>query len=520
MRVHDYLDYWASRIPDEPCVGDGARTLTWAQLRDRTHRIGRWLADRAEPGSRFGVLSKNSIELFALYLGASRASVVPVPLNTRLAAPEWAYILDDTGVALLVAEPEFVPAIDGLRGELARPLTGTVVIGDGAPGWEPFAAAVSRYPPAPPERDVPADGPLYQMYTSGTTGRPKGAVLTQRAATAAVTQFQTAIGMYRDTVLMVMPLFHGGAAIVEFTALASGSATRILREFEPGEVLRILREERISVTVFVAAMLQALLRHPDARYAVDGTPYPDLKTIAYGAGPMPAELLRAGAEVFGCGFFQSYGMTETGACASALHAEDHRRGLESDPRLLLSCGRPALGTEMRIVDATGRDVPDGEVGQVLIRGPQLMQGYWRRPEATAEALRGGWMHSGDAAYRDADGYVYICDRVKDMIISGGENVYPREVEDVLLGLPGVAEAAVIGVPDERWGEVGKALVVRVPGSDLTAGDVIAHCRSRLAGYKRPHSVEFVADLPRNATGKVLKRVLREPYWAGRDRAVN
>ena len=361
-----------------------------------------------------------------------------------------------------------------------------------------------------------AETPVYQMYTSGTTGRPKGAIISQGAAVAGVTQLQAAIGLHRDRMIMVMPLFHSGAAIILFANAATGTMTRIMRDFNPPEVLRIMREEGITITIVVAAMLQALLKQPDVR----DIEYPDLRLIAYGAGPMPPHMLREAIEVFGCGFFQSYGQTETAACTTGLYPEDHERGLKDSPELLLSCGRPVLATDIRIVDPNDQDVAVGEKGEVLVRGPQVMQEYWGQPDATAEALRDGWMHTGDVAYRDEEGFIYICDRVKDMIISGGENIYAREVEDVLLALPGVAEAAVIGVPDEQWGEVAKAIVVKATDSTITPEEIIEHCRSNLAGYKRPRTVEFVPALPRNVTGKVLKRELRQPFWEGRVRAVN
>ena len=515
MRIHDYLDYWASRLPDEVCITDGAESLTWAQMRDWSGQIGQWLADQLEPEARFSVLSKNSFEIAGLYFGASRAGVVPVPLNTRLAPPEWAFILEDTGVDLLVAEEEFADAIDGLRGGM-KPIGSTVVIGSAREGWRTFAGEIARYPSDPPDRAPASETPVYQMYTSGTTGRPKGAVISQGAAVSGVTQLQAAIGLHRDRMIMVMPLFHSGAAIILFANAATGTTTRIMRDFNPVEVLRIMREEGITITIVVAAMLQALLKQPGVR----DVQYPELRLIAYGAGPMPPQLLREAIEVFGCGFFQSYGQTETAACTTGLYPEDHERGLKDSPELLLSCGRPVLATEIRIVDSDDQDVAVREMGEVLVRGPQVMQGYWGQPDATAEALRGGWMHTGDVAYRDEEGFIYICDRVKDMIISGGENIYAREVEDVLLSLPGVAEAAVIGVPDEQWGEVVKAILVKAPDSDITAEEIIEHCRSELAGYKRPHSVDFVPALPRNVTGKVLKRELRQPFWEGRARAIN
>jgi acyl-CoA synthetase (AMP-forming)/AMP-acid ligase II len=241
--------------------------------------------------------------------------------------------------------------------------------------------------------------------------------------------------------------------------------------------------------------------------------------MLYGASPIAVETLRRAIDVFGCDFAQGFGMTETSAAATLLSAADHRRALAGEPRLLLSCGRALPGTDVRIADADDREVPRGTIGEILVRGPQLMRGYSNLPEATAEALRGGWMHTGDAAIMDEEGFVYIQDRVKDMIVSGAENVYPREIEDVLFTHPAVADAAVIGVPDVQFGEAVKAVVVLRAGASATEAELIDHCRASLASYKRPRSVDFVAELPRNPSGKVLKRELREPFWQGHTRRV-
>jgi fatty-acyl-CoA synthase len=316
--------------------------------------------------------------------------------------------------------------------------------------------------------------------------------------------------------MVVMPLFHCGAAVTAISYLAGGTTLRLVRDFEPARVLEILQRERIVATNLVPTMIQSLLAEP----SVGGGAYPDLDLIVYGAAPIQTDLLRRAIEVFGCRFIQAYGMTELGAVTTLLNPEDHVRALQSSPGLLLSAGRPLVGTEVRIVDDDDRDLPVGRIGQVLVRGPQMMTAYWRRPEATTEALRGGWMHTGDAGYVDGEGFLYLTDRLHDMVISGGENVYPREIEEILGQLDGVLDAAVIGVPDKRWGEAIKAIVVRQPAAHLTEDAVIAHCRTLLARYKCPKTVDFVDALPRTATGKVLKRELRERHGASHARDIN
>jgi fatty-acyl-CoA synthase len=355
------------------------------------------------------------------------------------------------------------------------------------------------------------------MYTSGTTGRPKGAVLQHRAVSANARQISsvTQVGS-GDRYLVVAPMYHAAAAVSSFWVIGQGGSLYILEDFAPGEVVRVLSEERIVAGTLVPAMIQAcLVMAPD----VAQRRYESLKTIIYGASPIAVETLRRAIEVFGCGFAQGFGMTETTAAATFLLMSDHARALREKPGLLLSCGRALPGTEVMIADADDREVPRGEIGEILVRGPQLMRGYWNLPEASSEALRGGWMHTGDAASMDDEGYVYIQDRVKDMIVSGGENVYPREIEDVLFKHPAVADAAVIGVPDSQWGEVVKAIVVLRKDAKATEQELIDYARAHLASYKRPRSVDFIAELPRNPSGKVLKKDLREPFWKGHTRRV-
>jgi len=304
--------------------------------------------------------------------------------------------------------------------------------------------------------------------------------------------------------------------VTAFFAVYAGGALYVMADFTPADVVRALSEERIAMATLVPAMIQAcLVMVPD----VAERRYPSLRLISYGASPIAEPTLRRALEVFGCEFAQGYGMTELTAVATYLLPSDHRRALAEKPELLLSAGRPVVGTELRIVDESDRDVPRGVVGEIVVRGAQQMRGYWRQDEATREALRDGWMHTGDAGLMDEEGYVYIQDRVKDMIVSGGENVYPREIEDVLFQHHAIADAAVIGVPDDRFGEAVKAVVVLRGGATATEADIVEFCRDKLGGYKRPRSVDFVEALPRNPTGKVLKRALREKYWAGRARRV-
>jgi acyl-CoA synthetase (AMP-forming)/AMP-acid ligase II len=376
---------------------------------------------------------------------------------------------------------------------------------------------VSAYPASPPISRVSENDDAYQMYTSGTTGHPKGAVVTQNAVTTHLTQVAFALqGRARQRTLVVTPLSHAHAAIHAFMSVYWGGCLYIQHEFVPAELVRALSEERIDVAVLVPSIIQTCLQ---SVLDIAERRYDDLRLIFYGASPIAEHTLRRAIQVFGCDFAQGYGMTETTATLTFLTADEHRLALSSRPELLASAGRTAVGTEVRVVDEHDVPVPPGVTGEIVARGPTVMRAYWNRPAETADALRGGWMHTGDIGRLDADGYLYVLDRSKDVICSGGENIYPRAIEAVLYTHPAVAEAAVIGVPDEQWGETVKAFIVLRRDAAAAPEQIIEFCQGRLTRFQRPRSVEFVDALPRNASGKVLKHVLREPYWAGRTRRV-
>jgi acyl-CoA synthetase (AMP-forming)/AMP-acid ligase II len=517
MLLHDTFDYSARENPDVAFAIHGGRSVTYREAQALANRMAHALAARGvAPGDRVALLSKNSIEHALWYYACSKAGAVTVPLNYRLAPPEWRYIVNDAGAKLLIAQDALAAALAPVRGELTA-VKHWIAHGDAGSGWERFDAFVTGQPETPPAHRAGDDDDVYQMYTSGTTGRPKGAVLTQRAVVAQLHQaslaFRSAPG---ERALIVAPLYHAAASVTSFVTVQAGGTLYIQDEFGPAEVVRALSEERISVALLVPAMIQfCLVAVPD----VAKRRYDALRLVIYGASPIAEQTLARAIEVFGCDFLQGYGMTETTAAATYLMPADHRRALAGEKRLLLSAGRAMLGTEIRIVGPDGEPVPNGTIGEIAVRGPQLMRGYWNLPEASAEALRGGWMHTGDAGVLDDEGFLYVQDRTKDMIVSGGENVYPREVEDVLFQHAAVADAAVIGVPDAKWGEAVKAIVVLKPGASASAEELMRFCDGRLAGYKRPRSVDFIDALPRNPSGKVLKKDLREKHWAGHTRRV-
>jgi len=498
-----------------PAVGYEGQWLTYGELILRAGRVAAALSRCTERGERVALLEMNSPAFLEVVLGATQASCVPVPINTRLAPPEIAYIVNNSGARILFVGAEHYPVVESLAGHLPADIVIIAMQGGGGAGWLDYPAwrdaeqhgATSRLP-AP-------DDDLTQLYTSGTTGHPKGAFHSLRHWNAWIRICrESGWGEYSadTTMLVVMPMFHIAALGTALLALVQGARVIILRRFDPRQALETIEAERVTDTLLAPAIVHALLGHPE----FGQQDLSSLRSICYGAAPMPPSVLAEVRARTECKLVQVYGMTENLGLSTSLGPAEHDPGLGK----LASCGRAYAGTDLRIVDAEGRELAPGETGEIVVRGPTVFKGYWQDPDATAATLRGGWLHTGDAGYQDEDGFVFILDRVKDMIISGGENIYPVEVENALIAHPAVAEVAVIGIPDSRWGEAVKAVVVLKAGAALEADELIAFARERIARYKLPRSVDFAKTLPRNATGKLLRRALREPYWEGQARRVH
>lgn len=491
----DWLARQAFLVPGREALVEGEKRFTYAQLDARVTRLARVLRDQLGIAryDRAAVLALNCAEFVEIFYATARVGAILVPLNVRLAPPEIAFQLQDSGARVLFVGPELAPLAERLPASL--PLERRVAFG---PEYEALLAAAPDDPVEPHEQAAFGD-PHAILYTSGTTGLPKGAVLTHASWFWNSINMGEPVGLSAfDTTVTVLPLFHsGGIGLYTVPTLHRGGRVVLLRKFEPSELLRLMRAERPAIVFGVPAVWLELIKDDSFTAAT----FPWVRFLVSGGAPHPLALIER-VQQRGFRFLQGYGLTETAPGGTLIPPEDAVRKAGT-------VGKAALHVELRIVDDEGHDTPADTIGEVLFRGPNLFAGYWNRPEETAAAFTpDGWFRTGDLARMDAEGFVTIVDRKKDLIITGGENVASAEVEDVLYAHPSIAEAAVVGIPDERWGEAVRAFVVVKPGLTLAAEDVVEHCRGRLARYKVPKSVVFVDSLPRNAAGKVLKRELR------------
>jgi len=493
MRHLDLVAGPTVRRGDAVAVVGNGRRLSFAEVDDRIGRLGGLLRGLGlTPGDRVALLADNELEYLEIQGACLRSGFALVPLNTRLAEPELRFILEDCDSGVLVTGRNHAERGRKLAADLGIPHV--LELGDGGNYDEALAGAVGDPATDPLEPELPAT----ILYTSGTTGRPKGAVVDRLGFTARVLINAVELQVRQDDVhLACLPMFHI-AAFLAYAHVVNGAAVVMLQEFEPAEALAAMERERVTTTVLVPTTIGMLLDSP----AVDAHDLSALRLIIYGGSAIePAPLRRALAR-FGCDMHQQYGMTETGG-QTILRPADHD---PDDEEKLASAGTEAVGLQVRVVDDGDRPLPQGEVGEIVCRGPSVMREYWNRPEATAEAMRDGWMHTGDMGYRDRRGYLHITDRRNDMVITGGENVYPREVEAVLAEHPDVGEVAVLGLPDARWGQIVTAVLV---GTAVGDEELAGWARERLASYKVPRRWIRVDELPRNVTGKVLKHRLRE-----------
>jgi long-chain acyl-CoA synthetase len=502
-------------------VACGETHYTWEEFDLRTDALARGLASLGVVrGDRVAVMMLNCHRYLELYFACARMGAVIVPLNIRLAQPEIVFILNDSESKVLVVDQQCASFATGR--DTFPAVEGVVYCGDETPegmiNYDDVASKGSHMQGSV-DQAMEDDDLAGIFYTGGTTGRAKGVMLSHKNVMSNAMNSIIAFGYTnQDKTLHAAPMSNiadvGGA----FAFTMSGACHVFIPMFDPTHVLETVQKEQVTVPVLVPTMLNALLNHPD----VEKYDLSSLRRLVYGASPMPVEVLKQGLQKWGQIFAQGYGMTETSPLLTVLEPADHLLdGTPEQVRRLSSCGKEILGVEVRIVNSGDEDVHPGEIGEIIARGPNIMVGYWRMPEATYVAIADGWMHTGDLATIDEENFIYIVDRAKDMIISGGENIYSVEVENALYTHPAVLEVAVIGIPDAEWGESVHAIVVCKPGMQVTSDELIAHSRSLIAGYKVPRSIEFSQDaLPKSGAGKILKRDLRDKYWAGKSRNVN
>jgi acyl-CoA synthetase (AMP-forming)/AMP-acid ligase II len=517
---HAAIACLAREMPDQIAYRTPLRTLRFSEVEREANRLANALASLGiGKGDRVACLTKQMAECTLLVIAAQKIGAVCMPVNWRLAPPEVEYILNHGEARFMMADAEFFGTVNAIR----TPGVMKTVVTLPAAGRESLSAWIGTFPDTSPDHETGLHDAALQLYSSGTTGLPKGVELSHRNLIGVCETIGKAYGYAEGptVTLNVAPTFHIGGLGMSFVALFAGGATVTYPDFNPPQVVAAFAEHRVTHCFLVPAMIHILLQVP----GVEKTDYSALRVIGYGAAPISDKVLTDALRVFRCKFVQNYGLTETTGTVVALMPEDHD---PNGPRahLLRAAGKPCEGTGIRIVDiGTGKDLPEGQIGEIWLRSPQNMIGYWRNEKATREAYPEGkengigWFRTGDAGSL-RDGYLFIEDRIKDMIISGGENIYPVEVENVLMKHPAVLDCAVIAVPDEKWGEAVKACIVPRPGNRMDEKEIIDFCREQLAHYKCPRSIDVMENLPRNPSGKLLKNLLRRPYWEGRERGVN
>jgi len=506
----------AELYPDKTAFVFKGERYTFREVNDRVNSMINALSDMGvNKGDHIGILAYNCPQYFEAF-ALSKAGLVCVPLNFRSVERELIYLINDSGINTVIVAKEFVNLVNSTRGEI-KGVKNFIALNCEAEGMKNYEKLIKGFAPGEPVNAVSPEDDAAIYYTSGTTGRPKGAVHTHKSLLAEINLPNRDLWP-KDVALCVMPFFHvGGTAAYQFGVFKAGATSVILEKFDELDVLKTMEKEGVTYVNMVPAMIIRLMDYPDLKkYDLSA-----LKTIGFTGAPMPVEVLKKCTAYFGRPIIhQELGQTETLNLTRFKKDEYKFNGSPTDIKRFESAGKPAFEREVMIVDEKGNEVQRGQVGEIVSRSDRNMKGYLNMPRETAETIRDGWLHTGDLGRMDEDGFIFIVDRKKDMIISGGENIYSQEVEDVLYSHPAVLYAAVIGIPDDKWGESVKAIIVLRNGMKATEDEIIDHCKVNLAGYKKPRSVEFRDSMPMTGSGKIQKNLIREPYWKGYGKKVN
>ena len=518
MSIVEGLKQSTRRSPEKTASICGSTRLSFQEVDERVNRLSSALAGLGiSRGDRVAILSLNCHRFLELYYGVPQLGAIVVPINFRLQPPEIKYIVDHSGSRVIAVDPALAPLIEAVRGQLESVEHFILMSGERREGYLAYEKLLASATPDFDAPEVSDDELLGLFYTSGTTAEPKGVMLTHKNMLSNIAHSE---GVYdyqpADIYLHAAPMFHLADGAAVFSHTSRGATQAFIPRFDPKQVLETISRERVSLLLLVPTMLNFVLQQPE----LDSYDLSSLRHLTYGASPIAPDLLRRAMKILNCQFGQGYGLTEASPLLTVLTHQDHLVTDEKGARRLASCGKPVPGVDVRVVKDDGSDAKPGEVGEIIARGPNIMLGYWKRPEDTEDVLRDGWLHTGDLATVDEDGYIYLVDRKKDMIVTGGENVYSTEVEAVLYAHPAVKEAAVIPIPDSDWGEAVHACIAVRDGKQVTPEELGEFCRERLANYKVPRSIEFIdGELPKGGTGKILKKQLRERYWKDRERRI-
>ena len=499
----------AEKFPEKTAVIFEEQRLTFKAFNERANQLANALiATKLEQGDRVAVLDHNSLHYALSFFGIWKAGGIAVPLNNLFKARELEFLINDSGAKIFLLGENYVDLVESMRPEL-NSVKKYICFGSGSENMTSFDSFLESYSSGEPQVILSDESCASIIYTSGTTGIPKGVMLSHKnhLADARNTVIELSLRP-TDRALNLLPFYHTGGVCIMLRHMYPGNTQVLMRAFDPQKTLEMLEKEKISIVFLVPTVIIAILQLPD----IEQYDLSNLRTVLYGAASMAVEPLKQAMEIFQSEFLQIYGQTEAGPCMTVLRPEDHHvEGPPEQVKKLASAGRSIINFNIKVVDEFGKDVKPGEVGEIIGRGENVMMGYWNRPDETAETIKGGWLYTGDLATVDKEGFIYILDRKKDMIVSGAQNIYPREIEELLYTHPAVLEAAVIGVPHPYWGETVKAVLSLKEGKKATEEEIIKFCKENLASYKKPTSVEFMESLPKSVQGKILKKELREAF---------